>query len=71
MTEPEGKGESSATENPVMAHCDGPNNETSQPWTLDDTTENNEKKHVQLKLNILQYVATVEADREIMATNLI
>lgn len=31
MTEPEGKGESSTTENPVMAHCDGPNNETIQP----------------------------------------
>lgn len=63
MTEPEGKGESSASKNPVMAHCDGPNNETIQPRTQDDTMENNEKEHVQLKQNNLQYVVTVEADR--------
>lgn len=71
MTEPEGKGESSATKNPVMAHCDGPNNETIQPRTQDDTMENNEKEHVQLKLNNLQYVVTIEADREIMSVKLI
>lgn len=30
MTEPEVKGESSATENPIVASCDGHNNETNQ-----------------------------------------
>lgn len=71
MTNPEGKGESSATKNPVIAHCDGPNNETIQPWTQDDAMENNGKEHVKLKLNILHYVVTVETDREIRSTNFI
>lgn len=66
MTEPEGKGESSATKNPVMAHCDGPNNGTIQPRTQDDTRENNEKEHLQIKLKILRYIA---ADRKTMPTN--
>lgn len=72
MTEPEGKGESSATKNPVMAHYDGPNNETIQLWTH-GTMENNEKEHVQLKLNILHisYTVTVKVDTDIMSTNLI
>lgn len=52
MTEPEGKGESSAAKNPVMAHCDGPSNETIQPGTQEDTEAKNEKEHVQLKLTV-------------------
>lgn len=46
VTEPEGKGESSATNNPLMAHSDGPRNDTIQPRTGDGTLENNEKEHV-------------------------
>lgn len=73
VTEPEGKGKSYATKNPVMVHYDGPNNETIQLWTQDETMENTEKEHVQLKLNMLHisYIVTVKVDIEIMSTNLI
>lgn len=71
MTEHEGTGESSATKNPVMTHCDGCNNETTEPRTQDETVENTKKECAQLKLHILQCVVTFEADREIMSTKLI
>lgn len=72
VTEPEGKGESSATKNPVIAHYDGPNNETIQLWTH-STMGNNEKEQVQQKLNILHisYIVTIKVNTDIMSTNLI
>lgn len=69
MTEAEGKVESSASENPVMAHCGGLyNNETISAWTHDAAGEANEKEHVQLKLNIPHIIVTVEHDGEIVST---
>lgn len=46
-----------------MADCDGPNNGTIQPWTQDDTRENNEKERVQIKLKIVHCIATVSQHR--------
>lgn len=48
MKEPEGKDESSASKNSVMAHRDGPNNRTIPPRIQ---KESNQNERIQIKLS--------------------